>query len=66
MEKFDDVAVKKMDALLRAISDVDKFDYAGDELDADDLDMVTGGVTVPDFQEFLRYVQERKAYEEKN
>lgn len=63
MEKFDDAAVKKMEALLGVVAETEKFDSADDELSADDLDMVTGGVTMPNYQQFLQYVRDRDAKE---
>ncbi|MCL1918661.1 MAG: hypothetical protein FWG14_10160 [Peptococcaceae bacterium] len=62
MERFD-VAAKKIDTLLRVISEMDKFESAGDALSVEELDGVTGGVAIPDYQNFLNYVSERNAEE---
>ena len=59
MDKFDDVAVKKMEALLDTVAETESFDATGDELTADELDMVTGGVAMPSFQQFMQYVRDR-------
>ena len=57
------VAAKKIDALLREISEMDKFESTGDALSAEELDAVNGGVTMPDYESFLQYVRERSAKE---
>jgi hypothetical protein len=59
---YDDVALKKMEALLDAVAQTESFE-ADDELTADELDSVTAGVTVPGFQKFMQYVRERDANE---
>jgi hypothetical protein len=61
MKQNDESAVKKMEALLDAVGESDKFDAANDELSAEELDNVTGGVNVPNFQQFMQYVRERDA-----
>ncbi|MCL1917162.1 MAG: hypothetical protein FWG14_02420 [Peptococcaceae bacterium] len=68
MGKNGDVAerkidAKKIDALLRAVSEADKLGAAGDALLVEELDTVTGGVAIPDYQRFLQYVCERSAKE---
>jgi hypothetical protein len=63
MESFDDVAVKKMDAMLKMLAEKSKFDSDEEDLTAEDLDAVTGGVAVPNFQKFLQYARERSAKE---
>ena len=63
MEEFDETIVKKMDALLGAVSEMEKYGNTDDELAVEDLDKVTGGVTVPGFQQFLQYARERRAKE---
>ncbi|MCL1918517.1 MAG: hypothetical protein FWG14_09405 [Peptococcaceae bacterium] len=57
------VAAKKIDTLLRAISEMDKFESTNDALSAEELDVVNGGVTMPDYKSFLQYVRERSARE---
>ncbi|MCL1916870.1 MAG: hypothetical protein FWG14_00930 [Peptococcaceae bacterium] len=64
MEEFDDVAAKKIDALLRVISEADKFGKTPDILLDEELDAVTGGVAIPDYQRFLQYVRERREKEQ--
>jgi hypothetical protein len=66
MDHFDDVLEKKIDALLRVIYEADKFGSTGDSLSAEELDAVTGGVAIPDYQRFIQYVYERIAKEYKN
>ena len=65
MSKYDDTAIKKMEALLDVVAETENFD-TGDELTADELDSVTAGVTVPNFQKFMQYVRERDANEAGN
>ena len=57
----DDKLIQKMEGLLSVISEADGFGKNGGELSADDLDKVFGGVTVPEFGQFLQYVRERDA-----
>jgi len=61
MKQFDDTAVKKMEALLNVVAETENFAAVSDELTADDLDNVTGGVNMPNFQQFMQYVRERDA-----
>jgi len=66
MQEFDDAIVKKMDALLKVLAETEKTEAGDDELLVDDLDMVTGGVAVPNFQQFLKYANERREKENKS
>ena len=61
MNKFDDNALRRIDALLGVIAEADKFGASGGELSLEDLDKVTGGVNWPNFQQFLKYARERDA-----
>jgi len=65
MMEFDEAAVKKMEALLDVVGEKEKFDSGDDELSVEELDMVTGGVTMPSFQQFMQYVRDRDAKEGK-
>ena len=59
MNMSDGVLIKKMEMLLRVVTEASKFGENGGELSSDDLECVLGGVSVPDYQVFLQYVRER-------
>ena len=63
MNEFDDAAVKKMEDLLGVVGETENFGAVSDELSVDELDMVTGGVTMPNFQQFMQYVRDRDTRE---
>ena len=66
MKEFDNEATKKMEALLGIVAESEGFDSADDELSAEDLDNVTGGVAMPSFQQFMQYVRDRDEKEGKH
>jgi len=57
----DNKTIQKIERMLSTIYEADKFGASDRELDVDDLDKVLGGVAVPDFGQFLKYVQDRDA-----
>ena len=63
MDKYDEAAVKKMEALLDTVAEAENFDAADDELSVEELDTVTGGVKVPNFKKFMEYVRVRDTIE---
>ena len=62
----DDIAVKKMEKLLEVIAEAEKFGAENEELSVEDLDKVTGGVSIPNFQQFLQYARDRSKKESEN
>ena len=61
MIQIDDTTVSKIEEMIKVIAEVRKFDSANDELSVEELSNVTGGVTMPDYQQFLQYVRKRDA-----
>ena len=66
MKEPDNEATKKMEALLGVVAETEGFESANDELSADELDSVTGGASMPSFQQFMQYVRDRDAKEGAN
>jgi len=61
----DSKLMKNMETMLKFALQMDDFGNIGDELSADELDNVYGGVTMPEFQKFLQYAKERSAEDKK-
>jgi len=65
MTSYDETTVKKFEGLLSVLAETEKFESEDSELSVDALDQITGGVVMPNFHQFLKYVHERNLKEGK-